>query len=260
MSKYKRLALVDPRLLLTNNLEHKIAKTLSDPIASHTPKERVAANASLQPHVALLEVLMEARRELNAVLNDDEAPLNQRTADYSNALNRIQVFMKKHKLQTTERRERGTYKNTLIQHHDPLMERLLKAVPVNYRAKTKRLYTFLKGHSNIKWDKHGKIISMDGSPLLGGDIVELLEDISRERKKKLTRPIGAPQIQKLLSRINPRFDLVKNPLYHKPIYDGTPRPLPESHTGMSEEEERDIIEQDNEEGYLQRDKVTEWVI
>lgn len=224
---YKRLALVDPRFIIKDGeSKSSLKSTPTPPVVAPTNNELVAADASLQPHAPLLEVLVAARRELNEALDDNEASLSDKMVKYSEALNRIQVLMRKHKLQNVENEAESLWRKKIslnsTEDVDSVLSRLLKAIPVNNKSKTKRLYKFLLERNDIKWDRHGKITSIDGAPVLGADIVELLADVSRQRKKMVTRPPGAPQLQNLLARINPKFDLVKNQLYHSPLYAGAP--------------------------------------
>lgn len=231
---YKRLALVDPRLLQQQpGLKH-----IQDKVKMHKPQQQSAnwttykekAVNSLNPNTALLQVLQEAYKHLNEALYNENITPEERLQLHKMELNKIQLLVDKNKYYL----EQEFYPNhktiTKPEQEKPspqelFITKVMENIPKVSRSRTKRLISALEQSESIKWDANGNIISIEGSPApVGSNIITLLNDMSAFRKRRLTRPPGAIQLQQLIAQIDPNFNLVKNTLYHQTIE----QPKPES--------------------------------
>ena len=208
---YKRLALVDPRLVTANT-------NTNTPITDirTTENERQQVVNSVQPQAPLINVLTHAYKELNDVLDNETMGLEEKMHNYRNALNRVQVLMRQYKMTSGQISSSSSSSPLLLPPpaSRDLLSVLLADIPKANKSKTAKLYTVLKDSGAIKWNTKGDIISIEGDTKTDGNIVELLKDISRERKTVPNRPKGAEKLQKVLHKLNPNFSLVKNKLYH----------------------------------------------
>ena len=217
---YKRLALVDPRFLKNNfssSNDYEIQQTKDE---SNDAALRQEVYSLLRRDAPLLQVLTQSKRELNAALNDETVPVAERMREYNKALSKHQILMQKYKLDFTEKEDNNvsTTPSYVSDQDDDVLKTISTNIPPAYLVKSKKLYQVLKNSNTIKWDASGNIISIDGVDRVEGNIVDILGDIARERKGTVIRPVGARHVQKLVSKLDPQFKLVKNKLYHKPLH------------------------------------------
>ena len=95
---YKRLALVDPRLVLKNNIltndEHGQEHSAESEQILEVDRKQVYK--SLQKDAPLIEVIIQAQQEINTALNDETLPLDERMVNYQKALNKHQLLLQKY--------------------------------------------------------------------------------------------------------------------------------------------------------------------
>ena len=94
----KRLALVDPQLVLKNNIltndEHRQERSAESEQILEVDRKQVYK--SLQKDAPLIEVIIQAQREINTALNDETLPLDERMVNYQKALNKHQLLLQKY--------------------------------------------------------------------------------------------------------------------------------------------------------------------
>lgn len=74
---------------------------------------------------------------------------------------------------------------------------ILDTVPKKFRNKAKNLVRRLRIAGNVKWDTRGDV-AIDGAPIPGANIIDLVNAAMRDRKKSL--PIGHRQFAVALER------------------------------------------------------------
>lgn len=220
---YKRLALVDPRLIqatATKPISDK-DKVNKHQVAARVYKEK--ALSSLNPQSALLQILQDSHKRLHKALYNEKITPEARLQKHKTELNKIQLLIDKNKYYLKKKVfEDDEFNN---QEQKPVVSpktffttKLMENIPKVSRSKIKRLLTALEQSGSIKWNANGNIISIAGNlPPTGSNIITLLNDISAFRKTRPTRPPGARQLQELIAQIDPDFNLVRNTLYHQNI-------------------------------------------
>ena len=87
----------------------------------------------------------------------------------------------------------------------PMHERILESVPKTMRRKIQLLLDLLSDHSNMLWDDHGTLM-IHGKPVEGTHIIDLVNDIIRQRKH--FDPQGWQLFSKGLKEVNIPQDVV----------------------------------------------------
>ena len=65
-----------------------------------------------------------------------------------------------------------------------MQDRILESVPLSYRSKAEQLLSWLENNSKITWDEEGRI-KVYGKPIANSNIVDLINDTVRGRKKSM---------------------------------------------------------------------------
>jgi hypothetical protein len=87
---------------------------------------------------------------------------------------------------------------------------ILESVPTNTRHKAKRLLRIIKDNPHLAWNERGELIH-NQTTLRGSSIVELFNDILKQRKVDDERPIGWRELSEGLGESNEiSKDLVPN--------------------------------------------------
>ena len=164
------------------------------------------AEQSLHPDSALLEVLQYVYRDMDLILNDPTLKAGEKMRKYRKLLRKLQFLKSRHAIsRAPPPPPRGN--------DDSLLNSLLLRVPQNKRARTTRLFEKIQATGLVKWNEDGKVVDMAGrrlDPSRDVNIVELLDDASRERKRA-QRPEGYEAFRNALHVVDP--DLIGNPLY-----------------------------------------------
>jgi hypothetical protein len=90
---------------------------------------------------------------------------------------------------------------------DYLEETVISSVPPSYKSKVQEVYRILRHSSNIKWNDSG-LVSVNGVSINGSNIVDLLNDILRQRKD--VNPTGWKEFAKGLRDLNIPKEFVGN--------------------------------------------------
>lgn len=96
---------------------------------------------------------------------------------------------------------------TLIDSSDSKIESILATIPVTVRKRAELLCQRLHSTSMINWNDKGEV-SIDNSFIPGANIVDLINDIVRNRKH--TNPRGWQQFAKVLHKLNIPQEFIGN--------------------------------------------------
>ena len=87
---------------------------------------------------------------------------------------------------------------------------ILESVPTNARYKAKRLLRIVKENPHLTWNERGELIHNQAT-IYGSSIVELFNDILRQKKVGETRPLGWREFSEGLGELGEiNKDLVSN--------------------------------------------------
>ena len=108
-----------------------------------------------------------------------------------------------HKFQVSHGKTTAPKGVTTTSMHD----RILESVPKTMRRKTQLLLDLLRDHPNMSWDEQGTLL-LNGKPVDGSHIIDLINDIIRERKH--FEPRGWQTFSRGLKEVNVPQDIVGN--------------------------------------------------
>ena len=86
-------------------------------------------------------------------------------------------------------------------------QHILETVPTTMRRKARLLLDKVRQNSNVTWDSSGRV-SINGEPMQDANIVDLLNDVLRKRKRP--NPVGWEKFAKGLKEANVPRELVGN--------------------------------------------------
>ena len=168
---------------------------------------------SLSPN---LRKYYEARLEMNDWLEKDDVPEGTKATMYAQQLQRVNqlknqvvrpepspVQMITHTEQTM------TSESDTSEQLSATDKQIIDSVPKTMQNRAKLLIQKLKYHSDvISWNDNGQLV-LDGSTIPNSNIVDLLNDVMRERK--VFNPEHSSTFAKALAKINVPEDYVRNP-------------------------------------------------
>ena len=64
-------------------------------------------------------------------------------------------------------------------------QRIMDSVPTTMKKKARLLMSMLQDHPNLSWDEDGTV-KMYGQPIQGSDIIDLVNDVLKQKKKNRT--------------------------------------------------------------------------
>ena len=88
-----------------------------------------------------------------------------------------------------------------------IQDRILESVPLSYWCKAEQLLSWLENNSKITWDEEGRV-KVYGKPIANSNIVDLINDTLRGRKK--SEPSGWQTFAQNLKESNVPRDYVGN--------------------------------------------------
>ena len=180
-------------------LSHITSNAKQWKLAQETPT-RLQEYHNVDPRLnamAILDTTMENALESGSDLNTD-----QKATAYSQAL---QEFL--------DLKNRG-YVSNIQQANDikkqlPVSE-ITKTVPKVFKSKAEQLAEWIKQSGTMAWDEEGRLI-IDGKPMENTNIIDLINDALRRRKK--FSPEGRDIFAEQLRRRNAPHELVMNEAY-----------------------------------------------
>lgn len=150
------------------------------------PDPKVSATASLQ-------------RDLSSVMANDELSEAEKSQLYGQTL---------YKFKTAHQKALKATKPVLSSDSESKIDqRILESVPTTMRKKAKLLISWLQDHPNLSWDEDGSV-KMYGKPIPGSNIVDLVNDVLRQRKG--IEPTGWQPFAETLREMNVPQDFVGN--------------------------------------------------
>lgn len=138
---------------------------------------------------------------INDILHDVTKPLDERAKAYASAVERQRFF------QRPNQESKPDSSNNTDDYTPPLMNTIVQSVPKTFKSKAEALIQFLNDHA-IKWTDTGELIGKDGTPVPRSNIVDLVNDLMRERKK--VQPVGWDILSEELRRLNVPRELIGN--------------------------------------------------
>lgn len=95
-----------------------------------------------------------------------------------------------------------------ITNSNNIHDKIIESVPPSMQRKAKLLLQSLEGHSNLSWDHQG-VMQINGKPIKGSNMIDLVNDIIRQRKTS-SPPVGWQQFSQGLRDINIPKEYVGN--------------------------------------------------
>ena len=129
------------------------------------PDPKITATANLQ-------------NQMSSVLNNDDLSETEKSQQFGETLQKFQLA---HKKALGETRPKLMLNNAKTEDTDDDQNRILESVPITMRRRAKLLLNVLKNHPTLTWDKQG-VVSVDGKPIPGSNIIDLVNDALRQRK------------------------------------------------------------------------------
>ena len=129
------------------------------------PNPKITTTANLQ-------------NQMSSVLSNDYLSETEKSQKFGETLQKFQFAHKKAMGETRPKiidPKESMNIDTEDQNH------ILESVPITMRRKAKLLLNVLKNHPHLSWDKQG-IVSVDGKPISGSNIIDLVNDALRHRK------------------------------------------------------------------------------
>ena len=199
MEHAKKMVLVDPRQL----------------------RDAQSANTAhiVQPESSTIDMTLRGlERGLKSILERDDLPEDRKVDLYSHYLQQY-LTMKKKQTATYRRPTEVVLTNPTRESPpppsrdetspDPLENEIVESVPLNLRRQATLLVKRIKENPSMGWNEKGELM-VDGSPIGGSNIVDLVNDVLRSRKKA-TPPKGWENFARKLGEANVPAELVRNP-------------------------------------------------
>lgn len=150
------------------------------------PDPNVSATASLQ-------------RDLSSVMANEDLSEAEKSQLFGQTL---------HKFKTAHRKALTETKLSLpVEPESKINQRIFDSVPTTMRKKAKLLVSWLQNNPNLSWDEDGTV-KMYGKPVAGSNIIDLVNDVLRQRKD--TEPRGWQPFAEVLRDANVPQDFVGN--------------------------------------------------
>lgn len=180
------------------------------------PDPKVSATASLQ-------------RDLSSVMANEDMSEAEKSQLFGQTLHKFklahQKALKQEPLKASLLPESSTEEPKINQ-------RILESVPTTMRKKAKLLVSMLKDNPNLAWDDDGTV-RLYGQPVPGSNIIDLVNDVLRQRKT-VDEPTGWKPFAEALRQVNVPQDIVGNRARWEWIHRSMPD-LPTPPSPMKEE-------------------------
>lgn len=172
-----------------------------------------------------------------SILNDKTIPMDAKIIHYNQVLRRYQTtkqdIEKPFQLEIKE----PEIKEKPIIIEQPNDQEILGMVPKQWRNKASTLLAYVRKNPHIKWSDKNEMI-IDGNKIVNSNIIDLINDLSRNRKSQPA--VGADILMKKLLEDNiPRESIVNKSIlslgtpdiYVSPKPDESPNSTPKQHVG-----------------------------
>lgn len=141
------------------------------------------------------------QNEMQNVLQDHTLSESEKVQEYGQALQKFQLSLQKAKGQTP------TSPPPTPPRTQTLTERIMQSVPQTMRRKAELLLHMLKDHPHMSWGDQG-VLEYDGKPIQGSNIIDLVNDVLRNRKG--SNPKGWEHFSRGLRDVNIPQEVVGN--------------------------------------------------
>lgn len=101
---------------------------------------------------------------------------------------------------------------------NPAIREIVGTVPQKYQRKAELLLGHLSSDGAVSWDRQG-VVSVAGTPMRGTNIVDLINDVVRERKNM--QAVGRTRFASILHQLNTPQEYIGNPFFAKGRHDTT---------------------------------------
>lgn len=152
--------------------------------------------------------------EMDLILRKKYADDSEKWKHYNEALQRYLYFVNEKKRPV----EISVADYTESKDTSELIRNQLEtALPKTYKAAALRIFDYLKqSATQVTWDSQG-IVSIDNQPIPNSNIIDLISDLTRQRKS--FEPTGVSRFIKALSTANIPLELVSNSTRRQEISD-----------------------------------------
>lgn len=143
--------------------------------------------------------------EMLKILKDKSLPADVKLSKYNQALRRFQNI--KHEI---EKPIKLDFFETTPPPPEPAIfneEEILSTVPKSFHKQANLLLKYVKKNPHLTWSSNGEMV-VNGNKIAGSNIVDLINDLSRERKKN--PPIGSDIFLKKLIEENIPKEIIVN--------------------------------------------------
>ena len=224
MEYAKKMVWVDPR-------------QLQDMQAINPTPQATPSNANItQPESSVIDLtLRDLERGLKSILGSDDLSEERKANLYSHY---FQQYLTMKKKQTTTYRlpsqvTLSAEAGDVAQQDsgpDPIEKEIVDSAPKNLQRLAGLLTRRIKENPTMGWTDRGELV-IDGSAVEGSNIVDLVNDVLRQRKN--SNPRGWEQFATKLREVNVPSELVRNPLRANYIRSGFSTPTHQSRSPLS---------------------------
>ena len=167
----------------------------------------------------IVKVVTKLDDEIATILNDKKLDEYEKAKIYSQALQRYLSTRDNLESKTTPPKTDVPLLPTTTNYSD---SSILDTIPKKFTKQAKNLLRHISSNSKLKWGEDG-VVSFEGLPIEGSNIVDLLNDTVRNRKT--FQPHGWQKFSNALHEINVPSELIGNP-YRRITVSPSPSPPP----------------------------------
>ena len=148
---------------------------------------------------------VDLQTQMQNVLQDPTLSESEKAQQYGETLYQFQRAHQKAKTPSVTPTSSST---SLQSSTTPLRGRILESVPPTLQRKAKLMMEYLQDHPKVSWDEKGEL-SYAGQRIPGSNIIDLVNDVLRSRKKS-SLPTGWDRFAQVLKDVNLPQEVVGN--------------------------------------------------
>lgn len=202
------------------------------------PHEIVGENEGVTRHLSNLD------KEMSKILNDDSLPIDEKVLKYNQILRKFQRIkqdtQQPFKFEVQEPKvkvEAAAIPEPVLEQEkvniDSFEESILDTIPQRWHRQARQLLKHSLANPHIKWTDKGEMI-VDGNKIVGSNIVDLINDLARDRKSSEPVIGSGVLLKKLLGENVPteyivnkrRLSTLKDEMYATPSKQEEPKSSP----------------------------------
>jgi len=169
-----------------------------------------------------LQKVLNVDRRMEETMNDRNMPEDERARRYSQLLEELRFFKSKGQRRETQPVRIVDDDAAASTSTTPLENDIVSSMPKTMIEKTHRLMDKLKRVPGLAWNEHTGTVSVDGKELKDSNLVDLVHDAIRPRKKA-PDPAGWRTFSDVLVRGGVPIEYINNPKRRNYILNRRPR-------------------------------------